>query len=137
MSDSYLVRSKEGAREQGPFSFAVVEESVQAERLNEACQVRPADGGEWIPFVELRRQKKQLRDDRSAAATAAVERAAEVNAKRTSSTQLVIGLLVLVVGIGASVLSRQTAEPGSTYFVFRGLVILGMVLMIRSQVRKR
>lgn len=137
MAATYYVKAKEGAREQGPFPMKLIEESVQAERLTEASLVRESTGDSWEPLAELRRRQKQAREDRAATAAAAAERTTRQGDRRTSRTQLVVGAVLLFVGVGASIISYESAREGGTYLVFRGLIFVGIALLISSAMKRR
>jgi hypothetical protein len=124
----YFVKVKDGADERGPYTLEALRSSFKRQLLNPSAMIRPAKTAVWMP---LRKVIEAHPEPEVPPTLESILARDERQAFRVAPTNNVtIGFALIAAGVTLSTLSY--AAGGSHFSVFWGLVIAGIVRMIRT-----
>lgn len=127
------MKPSEGAPEKGPFTMEVIRESLQAERLRDTSLLREEDGSEWVSLRELVRMEEDAREVKRVQAARIVDVKDELYRRRKATNRIILGCVALGAGALLTFMSYDGApSKGGRYYVFRGLIVVGIAELIRG-----
>jgi hypothetical protein len=137
MASRFYVKAAADAPEKGPFTEDLLKQSIDNKLLGENALVREENGTEWVS-VRARQTKKQNERDAMLVQFARKDAvAAERSTATASNRRVLLGAVAIVTGLLLTIVSYRGAEEvgGGRYVVFTGLIVFGIVQVIRGLVR--
>ena len=132
----FFVRSSEDGPEKGPYAMDALQKSFDRGLLKPDAMAREEGGETWISLKELlapeiaKGVRKRTAED-EADFQRARARDYEIESQgRTGNANLGIGIAMIVAGIVLTLISTSSAGGGGVIFV--GLIVFGIVRVIRG-----
>ena len=130
----YFVRASADAPIKGPFDRDAIRKSLDRGLMKPEAEARREDDVEWVtlktlfkPEEDVKQRKADDAEFERAVALGNMERRHERSA---GGANVAIGLVMVIVGLALTVLSTSRAGGGGVIFV--GLVVFGIVRIIRG-----
>ena len=119
----YYVREKRGA-EKGPLGWYQIRVRLKGQEISRDASVREEGTDAWFPVADLVEREESR-------ARAEVDDAMH-DARRRSNALLVQGTALLVVGLGATIVSAFMAFFGGFGIIFVGMILGGLTQIGRG-----
>jgi len=130
----YFVRASADAPVKGPFDRDALKKSLDRNLMKPEAEARPEDSEEWVTLKSLFKEETDSKEQRAerqeferAVAVRNMERRDE---RRSSSGQMGVGVAMVIAGIALTLISTSQAGGGGVIFV--GLIVFGIVRIIRG-----
>ena len=142
--EQYFVKTNDDAPEKGPFDLNAIRESVKRGLFAKNGLARKQDGADWSPIAQVLSMPAGAsvpgavltKEDRAYAAQLRQEEAERLAARSNSgkSGGMAIGLAMIGLGVVLTAVGYSAAGEGGggRYILFYGLIIAGIVRVVRS-----
>jgi hypothetical protein len=126
----YFVKMKEGDEERGPYTLEALRSSFKRQLLGPTAMIRTRESVEWIPLRELIEATVQPARPRNPDTAPGRHEPWRARQEAPNNNPM-IGLAMVLGGLALTAVSFSAG--GSRGILFFGLVIAGIVRMVRTQ----